>query len=84
MKSTAPKEQSLHFWLILEYVSNIRRPFVMISRCNGVRANNSCRELLVLLSAQKYIGPKKLLRSREGSVLTQSIATRLNVLTILK
>ncbi|MBO6870723.1 MAG: hypothetical protein JJ882_08905, partial [Balneola sp.] len=34
--------------LILEYVSCERRPFVMISRCNGVRANNSCRELLVL------------------------------------
>ncbi|MBO6651884.1 MAG: hypothetical protein JJ892_02300 [Balneola sp.] len=42
-------------WLILEYVSNERRPFVMISRCNGVRVNNSCREFLVLLSAQKYI-----------------------------
>ncbi|MBO6869792.1 MAG: hypothetical protein JJ882_04175, partial [Balneola sp.] len=27
------------FWLILEYVSYVRRPFVMISRCNGVRAN---------------------------------------------
>ncbi|MEP0008100.1 MAG: hypothetical protein ABJF72_02850 [Balneola sp.] len=38
-----------------EYASNERRPFVMISRCNGVRANNSCRELLVLLSVQKYI-----------------------------
>ncbi|MBO6710964.1 MAG: hypothetical protein JJ892_05165 [Balneola sp.] len=55
MKSTAPKEQSLHFWLVLECVSYERRPFVMISRCNGVRANNSCRERLVLLSAQKYI-----------------------------
>jgi len=42
-------------WLIREYVSYERRPFVMISRCNGVRANNSCRELLVLLSVQKYI-----------------------------
>ena len=35
-------------WLMLEYASYERRPFVMISRCNGVRANNSCRELLVL------------------------------------
>ncbi|MBR9917296.1 hypothetical protein GYB29_06375, partial [bacterium] len=26
--------------LILEYASYDRRPFVMISRCNGVRANN--------------------------------------------
>ncbi|MBR9917999.1 hypothetical protein GYB29_10035 [bacterium] len=43
------------FRLICEYVSYDRRPFVMISRCNGVRANNSCRELLVLLAAQKYI-----------------------------
>ncbi|MEQ9513581.1 MAG: hypothetical protein RJQ34_11715, partial [Balneola sp.] len=43
------------FRLIREYVSYERRPFVMISRCNGVRANHSCRELLVLLSAQKYI-----------------------------
>jgi hypothetical protein len=41
-------------WLIRECASYVRRPFVMISRCNGVRANNSCRELLVLLSAQKY------------------------------
>ncbi|MEP0009936.1 MAG: hypothetical protein ABJ387_10040 [Balneola sp.] len=41
--------------LILQYASYDRRPFVMISRCNGVRANNSCRELLVLLSVQKYI-----------------------------
>ncbi|MBO6650452.1 MAG: hypothetical protein JJ892_01065 [Balneola sp.] len=41
--------------LILEYASYERRPFVMISRCNGVRANNSCREFLALLSAQKYI-----------------------------
>ncbi|MEQ8579536.1 MAG: hypothetical protein RIC57_01045 [Balneola sp.] len=48
MKSTAPKEQSLHFWLIREYASYERRPFVMISRCNGVCANNSCREFLVL------------------------------------
>ena len=40
--------------MIREYVSYERRPFVMISRCNGVRANNSCRELLVLLSVQKY------------------------------
>ncbi|MBO6711916.1 MAG: hypothetical protein JJ892_07515 [Balneola sp.] len=44
--------------LICEYVSYVRRPFVMISRCNGVRANNSCRELLVLLSAQKYTEPR--------------------------
>ena len=35
-------------WQIREYVSHERRPFVMISRCNEVRANNSCRELLVL------------------------------------
>ncbi|MBO6649849.1 MAG: hypothetical protein JJ892_14265 [Balneola sp.] len=35
-------------WLIREYVSYERRPFVMISRCNEVRANNSCREFLVL------------------------------------
>ncbi|MBO6871942.1 MAG: hypothetical protein JJ882_15120, partial [Balneola sp.] len=35
--------------LILEYASYERRPFVMISRCNGVRVNNSCREFLVLL-----------------------------------
>ncbi|MBO6573527.1 MAG: hypothetical protein JJ958_13910 [Balneola sp.] len=35
-------------WLILEYASYTGRPFVMISPCNGVRANNSCRELLVL------------------------------------
>ncbi|MBO6871946.1 MAG: hypothetical protein JJ882_15140, partial [Balneola sp.] len=28
--------------LICECVSYERRPFVMISRCNGVRANNSC------------------------------------------
>ena len=48
MKSTAPKEQSLHFWLTCEYASYVSRPFVMISRCNGVRTNNSCRELLVL------------------------------------
>jgi hypothetical protein len=48
MKSTAPREQSLHFWLIRECVQLERRPFVMISRCNEVRANNSCRELLVL------------------------------------
>ncbi|MBO6712456.1 MAG: hypothetical protein JJ892_12305 [Balneola sp.] len=41
--------------LICECVSYERRPFVMISRCNGVRANNSCREFLVLLSVQKYI-----------------------------
>ncbi|GEM_PF-664638 len=41
--------------IILEYASYDRRPFVMISRCNGVRVNNSCREFLVLLSAQKYI-----------------------------
>ena len=34
--------------LILECVHLERRPFVMISRCNGVRANNSCREFLVL------------------------------------
>jgi len=34
-------------WLTWEYASYERRPFVMISRCNGVRANNSCRELLV-------------------------------------
>ena len=40
--------------LILEYGSYAGRPFVMISRCNGVRAHNSCREFLVLLSAQKY------------------------------
>ena len=40
--------------MIREYASYERRPFVMISRCNGVRANNSCRELLVLLSVQKY------------------------------
>ncbi|MBO6871851.1 MAG: hypothetical protein JJ882_14635, partial [Balneola sp.] len=26
--------------LILEYASYVRSPFVMISRCNGVRANN--------------------------------------------
>ncbi|MEP2446451.1 MAG: hypothetical protein ABJI69_04415, partial [Balneola sp.] len=36
------------FWLICEYVQFERGPFVMISRCNGVRANNSCREFLVL------------------------------------
>ena len=42
-------------WLICEYASYAGRPFVMISRCNGVRVNNSCRELLVLLSVQKYI-----------------------------
>jgi hypothetical protein len=42
-------------WLIREYASYVSRPFVMISRCNGVRANNSCREFLVLLSVQKYI-----------------------------
>ena len=41
--------------LVLKYASYVRRPFVMISRCNGVRANNSCREFLVLLPAQKYI-----------------------------
>ena len=35
-------------WLIREYASFERRPFVMISRWNGFRANNSCRELLVL------------------------------------
>ncbi|MBO6651287.1 MAG: hypothetical protein JJ927_09690 [Balneola sp.] len=40
--------------LVCEYASYERRPFVMISRCNGVRANNSCREFLVLLSVQKY------------------------------
>ena len=40
--------------MIRECVSHVRRPFVMISRCNGVRAKNSCREFLVLLSAQKY------------------------------
>ena len=40
--------------MIREYASYERRPFVMISRCNGVRSNNSCRELLVLLSVQKY------------------------------
>ncbi|MBO6651241.1 MAG: hypothetical protein JJ892_08115 [Balneola sp.] len=40
--------------LIREYAAYERRPFVMISRCNGVRANNSCREFLVLLSVQKY------------------------------
>jgi len=34
--------------LICEYVQFERGPFVMISRCNGVRANNSCREFLVL------------------------------------
>ena len=34
--------------LILEYASRVRRPFVMISRCNEVRAHNSCREFLVL------------------------------------
>jgi hypothetical protein len=34
--------------MIREYVSFERRPFVMISRCNEVRANNSCREFLVL------------------------------------
>ncbi|MBO6711833.1 MAG: hypothetical protein JJ892_07070 [Balneola sp.] len=34
--------------MILEYVSYVQRPFVMISRCNGVRTNNSCRELLYL------------------------------------
>ncbi|MBO6650215.1 MAG: hypothetical protein JJ892_03220 [Balneola sp.] len=43
--------------LIRECVSYDRRPFVMIRRCNGVRANHSCREFLVLLSAQKYIDP---------------------------
>tara|TARA_R100000789_G_scaffold4802_6_gene8664 strand:- start:17884 stop:18294 length:411 start_codon:yes stop_codon:yes gene_type:complete len=47
--------------MIREYVSFERRPFVMISRCNEVRANNSCREFLVLLSAQKYISMYKLL-----------------------
>ncbi|MBF65922.1 MAG: hypothetical protein CL671_15020 [Balneola sp.] len=36
------------FRMILECVSYERKSFVMISRCNGVRANNSCRELLVL------------------------------------
>ncbi len=41
-------------WLILEYASYTGRPFVMISRCNEVHANNSCRELLVLLAVQKY------------------------------
>ncbi|MBO6622460.1 MAG: hypothetical protein JJ892_12245 [Balneola sp.] len=72
-------------WLICEYASYAGRPFVMISRCNGVRVNNSCRELLVLepvlrkLSiGTKVHSPKKLLRSREGSVPTQSIGTRLN------
>ncbi|OAN64187.1 hypothetical protein A8B79_12630 [Balneola sp. EhC07] len=34
--------------MILECVQLERRPFVMISLCNGVRTNNSCRELLVL------------------------------------
>ncbi|MEQ9311059.1 MAG: hypothetical protein RJQ05_00835 [Cytophagales bacterium] len=54
--------------LILEYVSYERRPFVMISRCNGVRVTNSCRELLVLepvlrklSSGQKYMIVYKLL-----------------------
>ncbi|MAC06226.1 MAG: hypothetical protein CL671_15165 [Balneola sp.] len=48
-------------WLICEYVQFERGPFVMISRCNGVRANNSCREFLVLLSVQKYMNMHKLL-----------------------
>jgi hypothetical protein len=39
--------------LVCECVQLERRPFVMISRCNGVRTNNSCREFLVLLSVQK-------------------------------
>ncbi len=46
------------FRFVCEYASYERRPFVMISRCNGVRANNSCREFLVLLSAQKYTKTK--------------------------
>ena len=33
------------FGLIREYATYLRRPFVMISRCNEVLANNSRREL---------------------------------------
>ncbi|CAM9953199.1 unnamed protein product, partial [Chrysoparadoxa australica] len=58
--------------MIRECVSYERRPFVMISRCNGVRANNSCRELLVLepVLRQLSIGTK--------------VYYQVNVLTILK
>ncbi|GEM_PF-3097530 len=72
MKSTAPKEQSLHFWLVLECVSYERRPFVMISRCNEVRANNSCRELLVLAPVLRKLS------------IGTKVYYQVNVLTILK
>ena len=57
---------------ILEYASNERRPFVMISRCNGVRANNSCRELLVLAPVLRKLS--------SGT----KVHYQVNVLTILK
>ena len=55
MKSTVPQEQSLHSGWFTNMEKVELRPFVMISRCNEVRVHNSCRELLVLLSAQKYM-----------------------------
>jgi len=58
----------------------------MISRCNGVRANNSCREFLVLEPVLRKLSigtkvqrAKELLRSREGPVPTHSIGTRLKL-----
>ena len=58
--------------MILECVSYERKSFVMISRCNGVRANNSCRELLVLAPVLRKLS--------SGT----KVHCQLNVLTILK
>jgi len=58
--------------LVCEYVSYAGRPFVMISRCNGVRANNSCRELLVLEPVLRKL--------RSGT----KVHDQVNVLTIHK
>ena len=59
-------------WLICKYVQFERGPFVMISRCNGVRANNSYRELLVLAPVLRKLS--------SGT----KVHYQVNVLTILR